>query len=210
MSTDASAMAEAAAATAAAPARRRSLRLRPWMAVVGLLLLAALTQWLLWWFAPRAEVVEFVGPLRPDYSLEEFELRVFRDDGLLSFTVTAPFMDRHGGDGHFVVNQPQMLILRNGTAQWQARSDSSVIEGRGDYMRLLGDVHFHSLDNDPQPVDIRTDHLTAWPDSQRVETDADVVVERGSARLYGTALRADFTTSRMELDDLRLHAPPAR
>lgn len=189
---------------------RRPLPLRPWMAVLALALLAGLTQWLLWLFVPKPEVVEFVGPLRPDYSLDDFELHVFKDDGVLSFTVTAPFMDRHGGDGHFVVNQPQMLILRDGTPQWQARSDTSVIEARGDYMRLLGDVHFHSLDNDPQPIDIRTEHLTAWPDSQRVETDAAVVVERGLSQLHGSALRADFATSRMELDDFRLHAPPSR
>lgn len=171
---------------------------------------AALTQWLLWLFTPPPDPPPFVGPLRPEYSLESFELRVFKEDGLLSLQVEAPRMDRHGGDGHFLVREPEMLILREGRPQWQARARDSRIEASGTQLELRGGVHFHSLPDDPRPLDIRTEHLVAFPEAQRAQTDADVTVLQGRSILRGSGLRADFATSRLQLDDFRLQSPPTR
>lgn len=183
---------------------------RAWVLFVGLAAIAALTQWLLWLFAPEPETPPFVGPLRPEYSLDEFQLRVFKDNGLLSFEVEAPRMDRHGGDGHFLVQRPEMKIMREGEPQWQARSQDSRIEANGDRIELRGGVRFSSLPDNPQPLDIETEHLTAYPDTQRVETDAPVTVVQGRSILRGSGLRADFAASQLELDDFRLHSPPNR
>lgn len=185
-------------------------RPRPWAVVALLVLLAAATQWLLWLFTPEPEGTDFIGPLRPEYSLNNFELRMFRDSGELSFTVEAPHMDRHSGDGHFLVSTPQMLIMREGEPQWQASAADGIIDAKGDTLQLRGGVRFHSLPDDPRPVDIRTEHLVAYPDSQQVQTDVPVTMVQGASRLTGTSLRADFISSRMQLNDFRLHAPPAR
>ncbi len=190
--------------------RRTGVRASPWLVVPVLALLAAASQWLLWLFAPDPEAPEFIGPLRPEYTLNNFELRMYRDNGELSFTVEAPHMDRHSGDGHFLVSRPELLIMREGEPQWQASSDDSLIDAKGDTLQLRGGVRFHSLPDDPRPLDIRTDHLLAFPESQQVQSDVPVTIIQGRSTLNGSGLRADFAQSRMELDDFRLHAPPAR
>ncbi len=197
---------------AEAPARKRKglVRASPWLVVPVLALLAAASQWLLWLFTPNPEPAEFVGPLRPEYTLNNFELRMYRDNGALSFTVEAPYMDRHSGDGHFLVSRPELLIMREGEPQWQASADDSMIDAKGDTLQLRGDVRFHSLPDDPRPIDIRTEHLLAYPESQQVQSDVPVTIVQGRSTLNGSGLRADFAQSRMELDDFRLHAPPAR
>jgi len=177
---------------------------------VALAVLAAATQWLLWLFAPEPESPPFVGPLRPEYSLDRFELQVFKDDGLMSIQVESPRMDRHGGDGHFLVRDPRMVISREGEPQWRARAQESRIESSGDRLELRGGVRFYSLPDDPRPVDIRTDYLVAFPEQQRAQTDAPVTLVQGRSILRGSGLRADFATSRLQLDDLRLFSPPAR
>ena len=190
---------------------RKSLaRPRPWLVVTVLVLLAAATQWLLWLFAPSPEEIAFVGPLRPEYSLNNFQLRMFRDNGELSFTVEAPYMDRHSGDGHFLVSTPHMLIMREGEPRWQASATDSVIDAKGETLQLRGDVRFQSLPDDPRPIDIRTEHLLARPDTQQVQADGPVTVLQERSTLTGSGMRADFANSRMELDDFRLLAPPAR
>jgi lipopolysaccharide export system protein LptC len=183
---------------------------RTWVIFATLALLAALTQWLLWLFTPEPESPPFVGPLRPEYSLDAFKLRVFKESGQLSFEVEAPRMDRHGGDGHFLVREPEMIILREGQPQWQARAIDSRIEASGDRLELRGGVRFSSLPGDPRPIDIETEHLTAFPDTQQVESDVPVTVIQGRSILQGSGMRADFAASRLELDDLRLHSPPTR
>lgn len=183
---------------------------RTFAAFMLLAVLAALTQWLLWLFAPEPEPVPFVGPLRPEYSLDVFHLRVFKDDGLMSLEVESPRMDRHGGDGHFLVRQPDMVILREGEPQWQAEAEDSRIEASGERLELRGGVRFYSFPDDPRPIDISTERLVAFPETQRVETDAAVTLLQGRSILRGSGLRADFANSQLQLDDFRLHAPPTR
>ena len=180
------------------------------VAAVVLAVLAAFTQWLLWLFTPEPESPPFVGPLRPEYSLGGFQLQVYKEDGLLSLEVASPRMDRHGGDGHFLVHDPRMVIHREGHPQWQARAKESRIAASGERLDLSGGVRFYSLPGDPRPVDIRTERLVAFPDTQRAETDAPVTLVQGRSILRGTGLKADFATSRLQLDDFRLHSPPGR
>ena len=182
---------------------------RTWMAFLVLAGLAAATQWLLWLFQPEPEAPPFIGPLRPEYSLDQFQLKVFKDNGQLSLDVTSPRMDRHGGDGHFMVRQPEMVILREGRPQWRASAENSRIEASGERLDLQGGVRFYSFPDDPRPVDIRTEYLTAYPEQQRAQTDAPVTLVQGGSILRASGLRADFTTSRLQLDDFNLHSPPA-
>lgn len=181
---------------------------RPWAGVLLLAVLAGLSQWLLWLFTPEPEPPPFVGPLRPEYSLDVFQLRVFNEAGDLSLEVESPRMDRHGGDGHFLVQRPEMLIMRDGRPQWRARSLESRIQANGDLLELRGGVRFHSLPDDPHPLDIRTDHLFAYPESQQVRTDAPVTLVQGRSILQGSGLRADFAQSNIQLHDFRLYVPP--
>lgn len=183
---------------------------RAWSIFVVLAVLAASTQWLLWLFAPPPESPPFVGPLRPEYSLDRFLLRLYKDNGQLSFEVEAPRMDRHGGDGHFLVRRPEMIILREGEPKWRANSADSRIEASGERLELRGGVRFSSLPDDPRPIDIRTEHLVAFPEPQRVETDAPVTVVQGRSILRGSGLRADFAASRLSIDDFQLQSPPVR
>jgi lipopolysaccharide export system protein LptC len=183
---------------------------RTWIVVILLAVLAGLSQWLLWIFTPEPEAPPFIGPLRPEYSLDNFQLRVFKDNGQLSFEVESPRMDRHGGDGHFLVREPEMIILREGEPQWQASSTDSRIEANGNQLELRGGVRFHSMPDDPRPIDIRTEHLLAFPDTQRAQTDVPVTVVQGRSILRGSGMRADFATSQLHLDDFRLHSPPTR
>lgn len=183
---------------------------RLWPVVLMLAVLAGISQWLLWLFSPAPEPPPFIGPLRPEYSLDRFHLRVFKESGELSLEVESPRMDRHSGDGHFLIQQPEMLIMREGQPQWQAQAQESRIEANGEQLELRGGVHFHSLPDDPRPLDIRTEYLLAFPDTERVETDEAVTLVQGRSILNGSGLRADFAASRIELHDFRLHAPPNR
>ena len=99
---------------------------------------------------PAAEPVQ-----RSDYILRDFELTALGEDGLESFTVTAPLLERDPAGESLTLSQPRFAFPGRG-GRWNARADSAWVSKDADEVRLLDDV---ALVGPPSP--------RAWPPASR-------------------------------------------
>lgn len=171
--------------------------------LAALLLLAAavaLTQFLLWWFAPAPKPRYAAGPPRSGYTLQNFELAVMGGDGRVDMRVRAPSLQRRDGDGSLFIDQPRFELLSATSPPWQGRSEFAWIAADGDEMRLRGSVELHRpADARVESADIRTAELVVWPGQRRVATEAPTSITEPGRILHGTGMRADLDQHTLEL-----------
>ena len=86
----------------------RERRLTVAIVVVGLA--AAGSQGLMWWLSPQAPEHDFVGPPRSGYTLHHFKMWSYGIDGLPSFSMTSPQLDRHDEDDTLYIITPNFVI----------------------------------------------------------------------------------------------------
>jgi lipopolysaccharide export system protein LptC len=183
--------------------------LRAWMIVALLALLAAGSQWLLWILTRSADDIGFVGPPRSDYSLQDFDLQVLNHNGVTSFTVRAPRLDRHPVDGTLSMQTPDIAMTDAHGRAWRARSERGEVSPRADVVLLLGDVVLERLGQAAPDLVLRTSDLTAWPEEDRLATESAVIIEQPGSILRGRGLRADLNEDAFEiLADVRAQFLP--
>lgn len=169
---------------------------------LALALVAAATQWLLWLQRGPPAVDTFVGPPRSDYTLDDFEMTQFGDDGSFSFAVTAPRLAKHPQLGSFAITTPHFRLEDGKGHDWTAVAREGWVRGDGEELRLSGEVAIDRVATaDVPPAAIRTERLTVRPEPGEVETDAAVTIRRPGSILRGTGLFADLAQDRVLLRD---------
>lgn len=180
--------------------------------LVAVFLFAAVvaTGWMAWQLRSRAPVVEYVGPPRASYTLDDFEV-VFHDEfGAESFTARGPLLARDPYTGQITIDRPTFSVpAEDGT--WVARAEDGWVNPRGDELRLTREVR---VDGPPAPgkgaVRIETEALTLFPKTRRATSDREVYVAFGDSILRGRELDADLATRRIQLAEVRSRHVPLR
>jgi lipopolysaccharide export system protein LptC len=174
------------------------------IAIALVLALAAGTvQLLVWWLAPQHPERMQAGPPRSGYTLHDFTLYGYGNDGMLGYRLKAPRLERREGDESLYLVRPQFLLPpKNGQAgqPWTGKSDYGWVSAGGDELKLQGAVDMHrKAYPGAAAASIVTRDVTAWPRRNRVQTDAHVAMRQGTATMTGTGMRADLDTKHMEL-----------
>ncbi|NII11523.1 LPS export ABC transporter periplasmic protein LptC [Oleiagrimonas sp. C23AA] len=183
---------------------------------IVLLALAALAVWAgVWWIQPAAKPDTFVGPPRSGYTLRDFTLWAYADDGTPSFRLKAPYLQRREGDDSLYLNAPHFYLppAHNAPGEpWTGQSDYGWVSADGNVLKLQGKVHMHRKPFGSTPFgDIQTSDVTAWPKQNRVATDAHALMKQGAATLSGTGLRANLDSQHLELlHDVHGFYPPSK
>jgi lipopolysaccharide export system protein LptC len=181
-------------------------------AIVVVALLAGVAQLLLWWIGPPPKANEFVGPPRSGYTLTDFKLTQYGTDGLPSFLIQAPQLERREGDESLYINAPRFRLPSNQPAvpDWLGHSLYGWVNHDGSLLKLQGPVHLERAAFEDTPrTTIDTSEVTAWPKQNRLETAAPAQLVQGGTRIHGVGMRADLNDKHLELlDDVHATFPP--
>lgn len=191
----------------------RYLRDRRLAAAIVLLALAVgASQLLLWWMGPAPKTNEFVGPPRSGYTLTNFKLVQYGENGLPSLRIHAPHLERREGDESLYINAPkfQLPAKQPGVPDWYGESLYGWVNKDGTLLKLQGPVTMQrAAFGTTAATDIHTADVTAWPKADRMETAAPALMVQGGTRISGIGMRANLNEKHLELlDDVHATFPP--
>jgi lipopolysaccharide export system protein LptC len=180
--------------------------------VVAIALAGSASLW--WWLQPAPKVDDFVGPPRSGYTLTHFTLKSFDTDGLPSFIVTAPHLERRENDESLYINTPVYDLPSNqpGVPDWQGDSLYAWVDKGGDLLKLQGPVYMHrAAFADTAAAHLHTSEVTVWPKDNRMETAEAARMDEGATTMNGIGMRANLNDKHLELlDDSHGSFPPRK
>jgi len=181
--------------------------------VIGLVLALGVlaSGWLALSLRDRGQVDAFIGPPRPDYTMDDYRLVVLDAGGAESFSVSGPLLARDPFTAEITLERP-LFEIPSEQGLWTARSQLGWVSAGADELRLDRDVE---LDGPPEegrgPARVRTRTLTIHPEPRTAHSHAHVRVDRGTSILEGTGLDAELDTRRLQLhSDVRIRHEPQR
>lgn len=184
------------------------------VAITLLACAVAAVQVLQWWLAPAPRANDFIGPPRSGYTLSNFHADMYDQDGLPSFRVTGPHLERREDDESLYLNAPvfDLPAKQPGAPDWHGQSDYGWVNKSGDLIKLQGQVHMHRpAYDDTDAADLYTSEVTAWPKDNRMETAAPARMVQGASTMSGIGMRANLNDKHLELlHDVRATFPPRR
>lgn len=170
---------------------------------IALLAIAAPASWMLRsWVVGEPPVNEFIGPPISDYVLYNATVWSYDINGLHSFTMTAPRMDRRGGDESLYINAPVFEIASKnpGVPDWHGNAPFGWVNKGGTEMRLDGAVYMHRPAYAQGPMaTLCTSNVTGWPKENRMQTADQATMTQGASVMYGVGMRASLNDNHLEL-----------
>lgn len=168
--------------------------------VIVLLIAAAATQLLIWWLKPPPKPNQMVGPPRSSYTLTDFTLDGFDEDGTPAFHLTAPYLARRAGDESLYVNAPKFVIDGKDGADWHGTSQYAWINSDNSLLKLIGKVDMlRPATAKTKPAEVHTTDATVWTKDKRMASAAPSIIQQPGSILRGTGMKADLNTHALEL-----------
>ena len=178
------------------------MTLRP-LLWAGLLLAAVGSSILVWTLRPVAMPVSEPAA-RSDYILRDFELVMLGEDGLESFTVTGPYLQREPDGKSLTLTEPRFAFPDPHQGRWRAEARRAWVGPKAQEVRLLDAVQFLGpASTQGQRTRFESERLDIFPNENRASTELAVTVSQGGSILRGTALRADMAAQRYQLSQVQ-------
>jgi lipopolysaccharide export system protein LptC len=147
----------------------------------------------------------------PDYIVDRFSFVRLGIDGQPAYIVSGDKLTHFPIDDSALVEQPYMRNLSDTQPPTETRARQARIDQDNTRVRLTGDVHVERAASGPlQSMDLKTEALTVFPESDRMETDQPVRIVRGQSVMTGVGMKANNATRQTEVSQrLQITYPPA-
>jgi len=170
------------------------------LAIVLLILVATGSRW---WLIQTREDDRRANALpaaRSEYTLDNFDLLVMDKQGLPSFQIAAPHLEKQPSDGSVQVRKPLMHLFEQGVKTWRIEAQNGWVSADGEQVKLMGDVLMtKDMANQQEPLVIRARDLKIFPQKERVESSEAVQINRPGTQINGIGLRARLKPEKYEL-----------
>jgi lipopolysaccharide export system protein LptC len=181
---------------------------RTTVAIVLLAVLAPASWFLQRWVAGSTPVNDFVGPPISDYVLYDSIVWSYDVNGLLSFTMRSPRMDRRAGDESMYINAPVFDIKakKPDVPDWHGNAPYGWVNKSGTLMQLSGPVYMQRPAFIQKPsgtlspvATLCSSNVTGWPKENRIQTADPAVMTQGASVMHGIGMRASLNDNHLEL-----------
>jgi len=169
------------------------------IALGAVLLIAALASgWSLWRnrVLPEGEAAE-AG--RSEYVLRDFELTSLDNSGKEAFTLRAPLLQETPGASTMDLDSPLFLLPDKDGKYWEVRSKTGWVSDDREEVRLRGDVDVRSPEGTTDPVNMKTQQLNVFPETNRATSPDQVTITQPGLTMRGVGLEADLADKRYKL-----------
>ena len=185
-------------------------RIRVWLLVtiMGLIMLGSF--WVYEVMRRNAELAAASNQVRsaPDYFVEQFNFVRLSQSGKTNYRVTGEKLTHFPKEDEFEIIQPRIVGIDQEQTPMNIRADRAVIKKRvkeagqatpEDQIHMLGNVLVErSSVNKQAALKLETETLTLFPDSERMKTDAPVLMTTASAVLNALGLEANNATQKID------------
>lgn len=160
------------------------------------LLLMATLAMATWWLLKNtpvspASTEPVAGPSVPDYTMRRFTVQRFGPDGRLRVQLEGREMRHFPADDRIEVDELDLRAIAPDGRVTTASARRAVSNGRASELQLRGGAVVDSTDLSGQPVQIRSEFLQAFTETEIVRTDQPVRVIQGANRLDAGGLDYD-------------------
>lgn len=174
-----------------------------WRAILTLVLIAGAiaSGWSLW-NQRKADAPETRAGGRPDYVLNDFEIVALDATGRESFTVRAPRLTRDPATRAMDISTPAFVIppkAGSASTAWHVRSASGWVSPKGDEIRLRGRVRADTTDAEGDPVNVATEQLNVYPESDRATSAEKVTLTQPGFTMSGRGVDARLAAKRVNI-----------
>lgn len=184
-------------------------RIRVWLLVtiMGLIMLGSF--WVYEVMRRNAELAAASNKVRsaPDYFVEQFNFVRLSQSGNTNYRVTGEKLTHFPKEDEFEIIQPRIIGIDQEQTPMNIRADRAVIKQKvkedgqakpEDQILMLGNVLVErSATNKLAKLKLETETLTLFPDSERMKTDAPVIMTTANAVLNTLGLEANNTTQQI-------------
>lgn len=170
-------------------------------ALIALSLLSALSFW-----ASRQLDPEALGPIegldtRFDYTLDNFQMRVFDEDGMPAITIESPRLANDARTGISTINEPRVQVHHEG-AQWNIMADYALVSNDQEIVSLNGSVQLDRLLNaNNAPLNILTRDVQLQVTPRLASSDQSVRVTEPGATLTGRGFEVDMIRNQFKIHE---------
>ncbi|MBI3713160.1 MAG: LPS export ABC transporter periplasmic protein LptC [Burkholderiales bacterium] len=184
-------------------------RIRVWLLVtiMGLIMLGSF--WVYEVMRRNAELAAASNQVRsaPDYFVEQFNFVRLSQSGKTNYRVTGEKLTHFPKEDEFEIIQPRIVGIDQEQTPMNIRADRAVIKQKvkedgqakpEDQIHMLGNVLVERSSAKGQAaLKLETEALILFPDSERMRTDAPVVMTTANAVLNTLGLEANNTTQQI-------------
>lgn len=184
-------------------------RIRVWLLVtiMGLIMLGSF--WVYEVMRRNAELAAASNQVRsaPDYFVEQFNFVRLSQSGKTNYRVTGDKLTHFPKEDEFEITQPRIIGIDQEQTPMNIRADRAVIKQKvkedgqakpEDQILMLGNVLVErSATTKLAKLKLETASLTLFPDSERMKTDAPVIMTTASAVLNALGLEANNATQQI-------------
>ena len=147
----------------------------------------------------------------PDYIVDRFSYVRLGVDGQPAYIVSGDKLTHYPIDDSSLIEQPYMRNLSATQPPTETRAQHARVDQDNTRVHLTGNVHVERAANATlQGLDLKTEALTVFPESDRMETDQPVRVVRGQSVMTGVGMKANNATRQIDVSQrLQITYPPA-
>lgn len=139
---------------------------------------------------------------RPDYVLNDFEIVALDVQGRESFTVRAPRLTRDPATRAMDIATPVFVIppkAGSASTAWNVQSATGWVSPKGDEIRLRGRVRADTTDAEGDPVNVATEQLNVYPETDRATSSEQVTMTQPGFTISGRGIDARLAAKRVNI-----------
>ncbi|MFT5643749.1 MAG: lipopolysaccharide export system protein LptC [Janthinobacterium sp.] len=146
----------------------------------------------------------------PDYIVDRFSYVRLSPTGQPAYIISGVKLMHRPLDDSMEVDLPYVRSLSATQPPIEMRALRARIDQDNSRVRLSGDVHVERVASATvQSMDLKTQALTVFLDSDRMETDQPAVLLLGQSRTTGIGMKANNATRQIEIEKrLKITYPP--
>jgi lipopolysaccharide export system protein LptC len=146
----------------------------------------------------------------PDYIVERFSVVRMSPSGQPRYIVSGDKLTHHPVSDTADIEKPLVQSIGAGVPPTTIRAKRARVDHGNTQVHLMGDVDINRMGTaNADPVRMRTQALTIFPDDDQMKTDQPVEVISGDATMTGIGLFVDNTTRQVSVPGrVRIVYPP--
>jgi lipopolysaccharide export system protein LptC len=168
--------------------------------LICLIIVAALSAWLLNRLTESESKQGARSAAAPDYYLENFKTTVMRADGTPRNTLHAIYMAHYPDNDTSELLKPAMQLYRHGNRPYFISADKGWLTSDNEVILLKGAVEMLEYDESGNPVlQVNTDSARVLPNQNYAETDDFATIVSHRATITGQGMKAFFNDGRLKV-----------
>ncbi|WP_295996026.1 LPS export ABC transporter periplasmic protein LptC [Rugamonas sp.] len=146
----------------------------------------------------------------PDYIIHNFSMVRLSKTGRPSYIVSGDKLTHHPADDSADIDKPIVRGLEGDTPPMHIHAERAHADQNNSRIKLMDNVHVEREGSaTAQPLQLKTQALTVFPDDETMETDLPVVLTVGGSVASGVGMKANNTTRQIHMGGRgQLDLPP--